>query len=121
MIGATVARKTNLKVGDTFRPTHDVAGQDRDKHRPFTVVGVLEPTGTPNDRALFVNIEGFYRVGQHAGPGHAKPPAEAIRPIRSTQRPNLRPIRTPNPALSLKPTTTKTMTRITNMPSLRTT
>ena len=76
VIGATVARKTGLKVGDTFRPTHDVAGQTRDKHRPFTVVGVLEPTGTPNDRALFVNIEGFYRVGQHAAPGHAEPPAK---------------------------------------------
>ena len=66
VIGATVAKKTGLKVGDTFRPTHDVAGQTKHKHRPFTVVGILEPTGTPNDRALFVNIEGFYRVGQHA-------------------------------------------------------
>ena len=27
----------------------------------------MKPTGTPNDNALFVNIEGFYRVGGHAG------------------------------------------------------
>ena len=72
VVGATVARKTGLKVGDTFRPTHDVAGQKQHKHRPFTVVGILEPTGTPNDRALFVNIEGFYRVGQHTAATQAE-------------------------------------------------
>ncbi|MGD0900622.1 MAG: FtsX-like permease family protein [Thermoguttaceae bacterium] len=65
VVGATVARKTGLGVGDTFRPTHDIAGQEQHKHRPFTVVGVLEPTGTPNDQALFINIEGFYRIGGH--------------------------------------------------------
>jgi putative ABC transport system permease protein len=70
VIGATVARKTGLMVGDTFRPTHEGVGQDCHEHEPFTVVGILEPTGTPNDRAVFVNIEGFYRVGGHAAITH---------------------------------------------------
>jgi putative ABC transport system permease protein len=73
VVGATVARKTGLGVdrggdGDQpgyFRPTHDIAGQEQHKHRPFQVVGVLEPTGTPNDQAIFINIEGFYRIGGH--------------------------------------------------------
>jgi putative ABC transport system permease protein len=65
--GASAARQLGLKVGDTFKPTHDAAGKSDDKHGAFTVVGVLKPTGTPNDNALFVNIEGFYRVGGHAG------------------------------------------------------
>jgi len=65
VVGATVARRTGLSVGETFRPQHDIAGQEQHKHRPFTVVGVLEPTGTPNDQAVFVNIEGFYRIGGH--------------------------------------------------------
>ena len=30
------------------------------------IVGVLKPTGTADDRALFMNIEGFYLL-----PGHA--------------------------------------------------
>ena len=68
VIGATVARKTGLKVGSTFRPTHDVSGEKKHKHKPFDVVGVLKPTGTPNDRALFVNIEGFYRQAGHIHP-----------------------------------------------------
>ena len=67
VIGATVARKTGLKVDDTFRPVHDVAGESHHKHKPFKVVGILAPTGTPNDRALFVNIEGFFRQEGHHG------------------------------------------------------
>ena len=37
-----------------------------DKHDEFEVVGVLAPTGTANDRAMFVNIEGFYLLEGHA-------------------------------------------------------
>ncbi len=65
--GASAARQLGLKLGDTFRPTHEAGAKSDDKHGAFTVVGILKPTGTPNDNALFVNIEGFYRVGGHAG------------------------------------------------------
>src|SRR5205085_10691247 len=41
---------------------------DTHKHDAFTVVGVLQPTGTPNDRALFINVEGFYLIPDHAKP-----------------------------------------------------
>lgn len=68
VIGATVARKTGLKVGDSFEPTHGVTGSEGHKHDAFEVVGVLGPTGTPNDRALFVNMEGFYLLEGHAKP-----------------------------------------------------
>ena len=62
VVGATVARRAGLEVGKTFRPVHgDVLDRD-DEHDEFTVVGILKPTGTPNDRAVFVNIEGFYRI-----------------------------------------------------------
>ena len=36
--------------------------------RKFTVVGILKPSGTPNDRAVFVNMEGFYLMEDHAKP-----------------------------------------------------
>lgn len=62
VIGSTVARRTRLKVGDTFRPVHGFDAEQGEEHDPFTVVGILAPTGTPNDRALFINIEGFYQV-----------------------------------------------------------
>jgi len=65
--GAAAAKQLNLKVGGKVRPTHEAGGKSDDDHGSFTIVGILQPTGTPNDNALFVNIEGFYRVGGHAG------------------------------------------------------
>lgn len=65
--GAAAAKQLKLKVGDKFRPTHEIGAKSDHEHDPFTVVGILKPTGTPNDNVLFVNIEGFYRVGGHAG------------------------------------------------------
>jgi putative ABC transport system permease protein len=81
VIGATVARKTGLTVGSTFQPTHGAS--DGHKHDPFTVVGVLRPTGTPNDRALFINIEGFYLLENHAKPldEPADVPAQGQQPV----------------------------------------
>lgn len=62
VIGSRVRKKAGLKLGDTFKP--EVA-QDADcgsDHKPFKVVGFLAPTGTPNDSAIFVNINGFYNM-----------------------------------------------------------
>lgn len=64
VIGSTVALQTDLKEGDEFQPSHGV-GPDAHVHDPFKVVGVLKPTGTPNDRALFINMEGFYLIPDH--------------------------------------------------------
>ena len=67
--GALAARRLGLKLGDTFRPAHGVIDDGQGvKHDAFTVVGILEPTGTPNDRVLFINMEGFYKLEKHAKP-----------------------------------------------------
>jgi putative ABC transport system permease protein len=70
VLGATVAETLGLKVGDTFAPTH--AADDGPVHDPFTVAGILARTGTPVDRGVYVNMEGFYLQE-----GHAKPVAGA--------------------------------------------
>ncbi len=69
VLGALAADRTGLKIGDTFRPSHGVNddGQGHE-HVAFTVVGILESTGTPNDRAIFINLEGFYLLEDHAKP-----------------------------------------------------
>ena len=65
VLGWQVARQMNLKVGDTFQTTHgDPEGEGHGQ--PFTIVGVLAATGTPNDRAAFINMEGFYLMEGHA-------------------------------------------------------
>ncbi len=72
VIGSHVARKNGWKVGDPFHMIH--AGQDDHVHQEeFTIVGILKPTGTPNDRTVFVNLNGFFAID-----GHEKPIDEAI-------------------------------------------
>ena len=64
VIGSTAARKHNVQIGDLINPTHGPGG---DAHaNGFRVVGILKPTGTPNDRAVFVNIEGFFLMESHS-------------------------------------------------------
>ncbi|MCG8449272.1 MAG: ABC transporter permease [Pirellulales bacterium] len=67
VLGSVVASKTGLHVGDTFQPTHGMSS-DGEKHIEFEIVGILEPTGTANDRAIFANMEGFYLLEGHAMP-----------------------------------------------------
>lgn len=66
VVGYTVAKKGGLRVGDKVRFGHTNSNRDEDLHEPFHIVGILNHTGTPNDRAVFVNLEGFYK--QHEGP-----------------------------------------------------
>jgi putative ABC transport system permease protein len=72
VIGATVARETGLKVGDEFQPSHG-ASPEAHVHDPFKIVGILKPTGTPNDRGLFINMEGFYLIPEHVKPDDDEP------------------------------------------------
>ena len=71
VLGSAAAQSMGVKVGGTVRPGHGIAGGKEHKHREFNVVGILAPTGTPKDRAVFINIEGFYRVGGHTGEADA--------------------------------------------------
>lgn len=67
VVGATVAREMDVTVGQSISPAHgDPEGEGHARH--FTVVGILAPTGTPNDRAVFINMEGFYLMEDHAKP-----------------------------------------------------
>ncbi|MBM4000488.1 MAG: ABC transporter permease [Planctomycetes bacterium] len=67
VVGATVARERKVRVGDDVNPAHgDPEGHSHEN--AFRVVGVLKPTGTPNDRAVFVNMEGFLLMADHAKP-----------------------------------------------------
>jgi putative ABC transport system permease protein len=86
VVGALVASRTGLKVGSTFEPTHGVTteAEQGHKHDPITVVGVLAPTGTPNDQAIFMNMEGFFLLAGHSKSGehhHDGPLPEADREV----------------------------------------
>lgn len=61
VVGYNVAKKNKLQLGDEIRFGHNSSTRDDDLHEPFKIVGILNHTGSPNDRAVFVNLEGFYR------------------------------------------------------------
>lgn len=70
VIGAKVAKTYGWKVGQKFPIAH--GGNLGDIHdEKFEVVGILEPTGAPIDRAVFIHLDGFYMIA-----GHEKPMAE---------------------------------------------
>jgi putative ABC transport system permease protein len=75
VVGSIVARRAGLKLGDEINPTHGISGEGH-KHEGFKVVGILKPTGTANDRAVFINIEGFYLLEGHALPAPVVEPAD---------------------------------------------
>ena len=75
VLGSKVAREQELKVGDVINPVHgDPNSENSHTHEQgFTIVGILDSTGTPHDRAVFVNMEGFYLMD-----GHVKPVNERL-------------------------------------------
>lgn len=109
VIGSVASKKTGLKVGDTFEPVHPGSVEETDPaakkehghdHEPVKIVGVLKHTGTPNDRAIFMNMEGFFRFGCHSG---GPPAAQQFMAKRSDA-----PAETAKTAAAKKPAAKKT-------------
>jgi putative ABC transport system permease protein len=70
VMGSLAAKMSGKKVGDQIKVTHGIPGEGGSHlhDQLFTVLGILEPTGTPNDRVVFVNMEGFYLINDHVKP-----------------------------------------------------
>jgi putative ABC transport system permease protein len=67
VVGAFAASRTGLALGTKFRVTHAADAKDggHEHAEQWTVVGVLEPTGTPNDQAIFVTLDSFFEIAEH--------------------------------------------------------
>lgn len=66
VLGSTVARETGLDVGSIFQPTHGLTEEGGHVHdTDFEVVGVLEPTNTPADRAVWIPADATFRLEGH--------------------------------------------------------
>ncbi|NQU47150.1 MAG: ABC transporter permease [Planctomycetes bacterium] len=67
VIGSKVASETGLKLNSTFEPAHNLVegGGDAHDEAESKVVGVLESTGTPLDRAIFIPAAAFYAIEGH--------------------------------------------------------
>ena len=64
VIGFDVAKKLGYSLGDKLILSHGIASTSFSLHddRPFTVVGILAPTGTPVDQTLHVSLEGIEAI-----------------------------------------------------------
>jgi putative ABC transport system permease protein len=66
VVGNFAAGKLGLKIGDTFHPFHGLAYNPNEQHADlYTVVGIMEPTGTPLDRVVLIPIEGVQKMSGH--------------------------------------------------------
>ena len=79
VLGAQVARELDYAIGDEIVIAHGLGDVSFSQHddKPFTVVGVLEPTGTPVDRTVHVRLEGIEAI--HLGWQHgARMPGRGV-------------------------------------------
>lgn len=66
VLGATVARSTGLKAGQTFLGTHGEAEEgEQHAQAPYKVVGVLEESNSVLDNLLLTNIASVWGVHEH--------------------------------------------------------
>jgi putative ABC transport system permease protein len=85
VLGADVARTLGYKLGDSIIVAHGVGNVSFAEHKdkPFRVVGILAPTGTPVDRTVHVSLEAItaihidWQSGMQAPPGYRVSAAEA--------------------------------------------
>jgi putative ABC transport system permease protein len=87
VLGSDVARTLAYKLGDSIVVAHGVGNVSFAEHKdkPFRVVGILAPTGTPVDRTVHVSLEAItaihidWQSGMPTPPGYRVSAAEARR------------------------------------------
>ena len=67
-IGDRVARVNGWSLGTKLKLVHGGADTGHVHDEEFEVVGILAPTGTPHDKTVYVNLQGFYLIQGHENP-----------------------------------------------------
>ena len=63
LVGSIVARKLGIQVGNTFIGSHGLgAGGHLHGENPYTVVGILQPSGTVLDRLIVTDTASVWKV-----------------------------------------------------------
>jgi putative ABC transport system permease protein len=64
--GWSAARSLRIQLGQTFNPVCGVrTGDPVHANDEIRFVGILAPTGTPHDRAIYIPLENFYTLEGH--------------------------------------------------------
>lgn len=87
VVGYQVARNLDYAVGDRIAIAHgggNVSLHEHDDH-PFTISGVLAPTGTPVDQSLYISLAAYEAI--HSGwLGGVHRPGAGLSPDEARQR-----------------------------------
>ncbi|MEM7400390.1 MAG: FtsX-like permease family protein [Pseudomonadota bacterium] len=61
VIGSKVANSLDYKITDKIVISHGITNADFAEHKdsPFTITGILKPTGTPLDRSILISLQGL--------------------------------------------------------------
>ncbi|PMQ14190.1 ABC transporter permease [Janthinobacterium sp. AD80] len=63
VFGARAARETGATLGASFAGSHGLAaGGELHQHAPYTVVGILQPTGSVVDRLILTPVASVWQV-----------------------------------------------------------
>ncbi len=70
VLGFDAAKSTGLKIGDEFIATHGLQETaegigHQHEETPFTVVGILNRTGTASDKIIYTTVESVWAVHEH--------------------------------------------------------
>ncbi|MEW6262202.1 MAG: ABC transporter permease [Thermodesulfobacteriota bacterium] len=79
--GWEAARELKLHLGYRFNPVCGVEEGAPVHEEEMTIVGILSPTGTPHDRAIYIPLETFYGLGGHSHETAAMATHEELREI----------------------------------------
>jgi len=72
VVGNVVAKKLGLQLEDKVVSSHGLATSSTDAHEdhPYTVVGILEPSGTVIDQLLICDLESIWDAHDHKDDEH---------------------------------------------------
>ncbi len=64
VVGAAVAEELDYTLGDSVVVTHGQGRGSIHQHddQPFSISGILGPTGTPADRAVYISLEAYTAI-----------------------------------------------------------
>jgi putative ABC transport system permease protein len=84
LLGAEVAQRTGLRVGEAFYEGEEMA------EYPLTVVGILQPAYSADDRTIFFSLASFWGMNEVARQAAVKPLTTVlVRPRQLSDLPHL--------------------------------
>lgn len=86
VLGYDVAEQLGYQLGDEIVLSHGLVSTHFSRHdnHPFQVSGILAPTGTPVDRALYISLPGMAAIHRHDAHQHDPDNEQALTPASVT-------------------------------------